>query len=90
MTSTAPMKGSLFNHSGFRVNDLETSVKFYTEAFGMQQLARFDSDTVSIAQMGYEHSAKEPGTPFLKREGVLELVHAKVCQAVQKYAVICR
>jgi lactoylglutathione lyase len=65
------------NHVGFRVADLEKSVNFYSQIFGMKELSRTDLDTVTVVLLGYANSA-DSNIPVLAREGVLELVLAKV------------
>jgi lactoylglutathione lyase len=65
------------NHVGFRVADLEKSVNFYSQIFGMKELSRTDLDTVTVVLLGYANSA-DSSIPVLAREGVLELVLAKV------------
>jgi len=77
MSSDTVMKGARFNHNGYRVYDLDKSIKFYTEGFGMKLLFRTEMDTVIVAILAYE-DAFDADTPVLKRSGSLELVHAKV------------
>ena len=77
MAFRQPTKGFDFNHVGFRVADLDKSIDFYSEKFAMKELSRMDLDTVTIVLLRYADSAV-PSVPVLAREGVLELVLAKV------------
>jgi catechol 2,3-dioxygenase-like lactoylglutathione lyase family enzyme len=77
MAFRQPTKGFDFNHVGFRVADLDKSIDFYSDKFAMKELSRMDLDTVTIVLLRYADSA-DPSVPVLAREGVLELVLAKV------------
>lgn len=65
------------NHVGFRVADLDKSIGFYPDIFGMKEPSRMDLDIVTIVLLGHADSA-DPSVPILAREGVLQLVLAKV------------
>ena len=58
------------------LSDLERSIDFYTNIFGMTELYRMALDTVTIVFLGYADSAYADTTMW-KREGVLELVCPK-------------
>jgi len=77
MASGQTTRGFRLNHVGFRVADLDKSINFYSEIFGMKELSRTDLDTVAVVLLGYADSA-DPNIPVLAREGMLELVLAKV------------
>ena len=48
----------------------------------MKELGRFELDTFTIVPLGFEDTVQEE-LPVLQREGVLELVHAKVSDIIQ-------
>jgi catechol 2,3-dioxygenase-like lactoylglutathione lyase family enzyme len=77
MAFRQPTKGFGFNHVGFRVADLDKSIDFYSDKFAMKELSDMNLDTVTIVLLRYADSA-DPSVPVLAREGVLELVSAKV------------
>jgi len=79
---TSAPKGIRFNHVAVRVSDLKRSLTFYTEGLGMKELGRFDLDTFTIVPLGFEDTVQD-GLLVLQREGVLELVHAKVSDIIQ-------
>jgi catechol 2,3-dioxygenase-like lactoylglutathione lyase family enzyme len=81
MTSLSPIAGIRLNHTGLRVANIDRSVAFYTQAFGMVELARIPSDSVTLAILGYA-DAEDASLPLLKRQGVLELACAKVRSVV--------
>lgn len=77
MIFPSPVTGIRLHHTGLRVADLDRSVAFYTQAFGMVEIARVPNDTVTVALLGYA-DAEDSSLPPLRRQGVLELVCAKV------------
>jgi len=77
MASKDITKGFRLTHLGLRVANLEKSIDFYSGMFGMKELGRMPLDTVTVVFLGYADSAA-PDTPLFAREGILELVCAKV------------
>jgi catechol 2,3-dioxygenase-like lactoylglutathione lyase family enzyme len=77
MASAPIFNGFRLNHVGLRVASIEKSVAFYTQVFGMEELARIPLDTVTIAFLGY-NTPETAKIPLWAREGVLELVAPKV------------
>ena len=77
MASPSVPKGIRLNHTGLRVANIQSSIDFYTKAFGMKELGRVVSDTVTVGILGYE-DAEDSSLPILSRQGILELVCSKV------------
>ena len=77
MASGQTSKGFRLNHVSSRVADLDKSICFYSDIFRIKKLSRMNLDTVTIVLLRYAYSA-DPSVPVLAREGVLELVLAKI------------
>ena len=71
-------------HVGLRVAEIERSIDFYSGVFGMKELGRMPLDTVTVVFLGYADSAASD-IPLFAREGVLELVCAKVRLNLKKF-----
>lgn len=75
--STTHNRGWKFNHVSIRVSDLDKSLFFYNVVLGMKTLALHPFDDLTIVLLGYPEGGEHDR--MLAREGVLELVHSKVC-----------
>jgi catechol 2,3-dioxygenase-like lactoylglutathione lyase family enzyme len=73
MSSTFSPNGFKLNHVGLCVADIDKSVTFYTQVFGMKELFHMSLDAATIAFVGYA-SPENAEIPVWAREGVLELV----------------
>ncbi|KAJ9606267.1 hypothetical protein H2200_009228 [Cladophialophora chaetospira] len=71
----APTQGWKFSMIGIRVADLERSIAFYRDVFGLEEITRIREDTVTIVFLGYPDGGTTPDKLF-RREGVLELLQA--------------
>lgn len=85
MASENPTSGFRLTHVGLRVTDINRSVAFYTDAFGMKELGRMALDTTTVVFLGYPDAAN-PQRPLFAREGVLELVCPKVIIVHQRFS----
>lgn len=72
MSSGGETGGFRLTHTGLRVSNLENSIRFYTQVFGMEELGRISLETTTIVFLGFVGSVA-PGTGLFAREGVLEL-----------------
>ena len=72
--------GWRLNHVGIRVSDPEKSLKFYKDVIGMEEMHRFDFETLTAWLLVLLNKAYglSPGN-LLDREGVLEIIHVPVC-----------
>ncbi|VVT46760.1 uncharacterized protein SAPINGB_P001373 [Magnusiomyces paraingens] len=75
-TSAVDTTGFKYNHTMIRIKDPKISVPFYEKNFGMKLYGKysFKGFGFDIYYLGIE-SAVPAGTPWYKREGLLELTH---------------
>ncbi|WBW73781.1 glyoxalase I [Schizosaccharomyces osmophilus] len=78
MAATTNANTYKLNHTMIRVKDLEKSLKFYTEVFGMKLIDQwvFEENQFSLSFLAFDGaSALHHGVERSKREGILELTH---------------
>lgn len=75
-TATIDTTGFKYNHTMIRIKDPKVSVPFYEKNFGMKLYGKysFTGFGFDVYYLGIE-SAVPAGTPWYKREGLLELTH---------------
>ncbi|KAL2315806.1 Lactoylglutathione lyase [Schizosaccharomyces pombe] len=78
MASTTDMSTYKLNHTMIRVKDLDKSLKFYTEVFGMKLIDQwvFEENEFSLSFLAFDGpGALNHGVERSKREGILELTY---------------